>query len=109
MIRVTIYNDSEKNPKGFRLEGHAGYAEHGHDIVCAAVSALAVNAVNSIETFAEDSFQGESDDTKGMMEFEFTGQVSAESRVLLKSLILGLENIRDEYGTEFIKILFREV
>lgn len=109
MIRVTIYNDSEKNPLGFKLEGHAGYAEHGEDIVCAAVSVLAVNTVNSIETFTEDSFKGESDEAKGVMKFKFTGQVSAESRVLMKSLILGLKNIEDEYGTEFIKILFREV
>lgn len=26
---------------GFTLEGHAEYAEHGHDIVCASVSAIA--------------------------------------------------------------------
>lgn len=39
MIEITCkeYYDSSFS---VRVEGHAGYAEHGHDIVCAGVSAL---------------------------------------------------------------------
>ena len=49
MIRVTIYQNSEQRISGFAMQGHAGYAESGSDIVCAAASVLAQNAVNSIE------------------------------------------------------------
>ena len=34
MINITIYDN------GFEIEGHAGYAQKGSDIICAAVSAL---------------------------------------------------------------------
>lgn len=34
---------------GFRADGHTGYAAHGEDIVCAAVSALTQTAVIGLE------------------------------------------------------------
>lgn len=39
MIKVTIATEGEK--LSLRLEGHAGYAEVGKDIVCASASILA--------------------------------------------------------------------
>lgn len=109
MIRVTIFKDSEGSCQGFCLQGHAGYADHGQDIVCAAVSVLALNTVNSIEAFTDDLFEAESDEEQGILEFRFKKTANAESKVLMKSMILGLESIRDVYGTEYIKILFKEV
>ena len=51
MIQVEIIRDASKAYVGFSIKGHAGYAEHGQDIICAAVSVLAQNTVNSIEQF----------------------------------------------------------
>ena len=42
MIKVTIYQNSKQEISGFTLQGHAGYAENGSDVVCAAVSVLDV-------------------------------------------------------------------
>lgn len=39
MIKVTFTTEGKK--LSLRLEGHAGYAEHGKDIVCASASILA--------------------------------------------------------------------
>lgn len=39
MIKVTFTESGDK--LSLRLEGHAGYAEHGKDIVCASASILA--------------------------------------------------------------------
>lgn len=41
---------SKKNGKfyKFRISGHSGYSEQGSDIVCAAVSAMAMLTVNTI-------------------------------------------------------------
>ena len=61
MITVTIYKDSGQYA-GFTARGHAGYAEEGFDIVCAAASALTINCLNSLEAFTEDSFRGEEKD-----------------------------------------------
>ena len=58
MITVTIYKKSNQY-LGFDINGHAGYAEEGSDIICAAVSVLSLNTLNSIEAFTEDEFSGE--------------------------------------------------
>lgn len=47
MVRVTFYR-SRKALKGFRMEGHSGYAEQGRDIICASLSSAAYMTVNTI-------------------------------------------------------------
>lgn len=47
MINITIYDN------GFEIEGHAGYAPKGSDIICAAVSALSQTCRISIKYTAE--------------------------------------------------------
>ena len=49
MIRAVFTREGERFT-GFRASGHADYAEHGSDIVCAAVSVLGCTCVNSLET-----------------------------------------------------------
>jgi uncharacterized protein YsxB (DUF464 family) len=109
MIQVIIQRDREKNVRGIEMNGHAGYAEYGQDIICSAVSALALNMANSVECFTDDRFEGSAGEDGGSFSFSFPDEISPESQLLMKSLILGLENIRDEYGAEYIKIRFREV
>lgn len=46
MIKVTIATDGNK--LSLRLEGHAEYAEHGKDIVCAAASILAQTVAHTV-------------------------------------------------------------
>ena len=65
MIKVTIYQNSEGEITGVSIQGHAGYADNGSDIVCAAVSVLAQNTVNSIEQFTEDRFSVDVDEKEG--------------------------------------------
>ena len=48
MIEVTVYQNTDGKKIGFSSVGHAGYDEYGHDIVCAGVSALVINCINSI-------------------------------------------------------------
>ena len=49
MIHAVFFRESERFT-GFRASGHSGYAEHGSDIVCAAVSVLGCACVNSLES-----------------------------------------------------------
>ena len=39
MIQVNILRDRNEVVKGIDINGHAGYAEYGQDVICAAVSA----------------------------------------------------------------------
>ncbi len=109
MIQVTIFQDSDRSYRGMELKGHAGYDEEGYDIICAAVSALAVNTVNSIEEFTQDVFSGEAAEDGGFLSLHLTEPISAESKLLLSSFVLGIQNIQEEYGEQYINIRFREV
>lgn len=110
MINVTIFKDSSDEYRGFSLAGHAGYAESGSDIVCAAVSMLSTNAVNSIENLTDDEVTYSVDENTGLLSMSFCGKViSSESKLLVDSLILGLESIRESYGDTYIRISYKEV
>ena len=56
MIQVEIIRDASKAYVGFSIKGHAGYAEHGQDIIVQRFPFLAQNTVNSIEQFTDDTF-----------------------------------------------------
>ena len=87
------------------MEGHAGFAAYGNDIVCAAVSALVINTVNSIEAFTEDTFENAVHQEKDVVSFELTSNpVSERAELLLESLVLGLTSIAEEYGKKYIRL-----
>lgn len=106
MITVTVYKESGKY-KGFDCAGHAGYAQEGYDIICSAVSVLTVNTVNSIERFTEDKFSCSSKD--GFVGLKLDGAVSDKTALLLDSMILGLQDIQENYGNKYIRLMFKEV
>ena len=110
MIRVTVYKTVRHEYAGFDMEGHAGYEDPGQDIVCAAVSALVINALNSIEHFTEDETTCVSEEESGRIEFRFKELPSHDAGLLLDSMLLGLEEIEasEEYEP-YIDIIFKEV
>lgn len=102
MIRIQAKKE-RGHYRSFTIDGHAGYADAGEDILCAAVSALVINTVNSIEQFTEDAFTCDVQD--GMIRgWEFPEEVSKETELLMDSLMLGLAGIRKEYGEEYVRI-----
>lgn len=104
MIRAIFYQDENNIYYKFELRGHAGFLEYGNDIVCAAVSILAVNTVNSIETFTKDTCIMSEKEKNGILKYEITSTVSSKSQLLLRSFLLGLQSIRDIYGKKYISI-----
>lgn len=95
------------------MTGHAGYAENGSDIVCAAVSALALNTVNCIEKFTEEKCLCKTEEKEDaylsfcIPEIE-KGKESHDAALLLNTLANGLKDIRDEYS-DYITLTDREV
>lgn len=90
----------------FEMRGHADSGEYGQDIVCSAVSVLAINTVNSLEKLANANLNIVSDDENGgLLEVHVSENfLSNESvKLLLASLKLGLEDVEKMYG-DFIKI-----
>ena len=110
MIRATVYKTSRHEYTGFDVTGHAEYDDPGKDIVCAAASALVINAVNSIERFTDDETSCVSDEESGSITFRFSKIPSHDAALLLDSMILGLEEIEDDNDYEpYIDIIFKEV
>ena len=107
MIHVTIFQNKYKECVGFQTEGHAEYADPGEDIVCAAASILVINTINAIEEFTEDDASLISEDEMGMISYHLN-HPSKDAQLLLKSLILGFENMESNYE-EYIDLIFEEV
>ena len=77
MICITV-TESDGEYISVESNGHADYAEKGQDIICAAVSALIVNTVNSVETLTEDLIISEAGD--GYVYFSFPNGYSESTR-----------------------------
>ncbi len=104
MIEITVKKNQTGIYNGLCVKGHAGFDEYGKDIVCAAVSVLVINTLNSIETFTKDVFELNTDEVSGLIEFEMVSKQSKETRLLLDSLLLGLQGIESDYGKDYIKL-----
>lgn len=59
MIRISLYRDGEGGLERVILRGHAGFGEAGEDLVCAAVSGIAVGLTNASETLLGVQIHGD--------------------------------------------------
>jgi uncharacterized protein YsxB (DUF464 family) len=107
MIRVKVYKSNEGKIQGFKCFGHAGYAYAGEDIVCAAVSMLVINTINSIEKFLpEEHFTVKTDEESGLIDFKFSNDPSEKAELLLNSMVLGVQTVEKNYESKYVKLEF---
>ncbi len=109
MTRITIFRDKNQNYVGFDCTGHAGFAEHGRDIVCAGISILVQTTMLSLEEFTDEGFTGDMDEETGTIHFRFTNIPEHDATLLMDSMILGLQGIQSSYGKKFLRLQFKEV
>lgn len=110
MIQVTVFvNAGTKRFTGFHTYGHAGYAEAGYDIICSAVSAIVLTTINSIEELTETEFVVTQNPEQGEIEFRFKTIPQEAAELLLRSMIIGLHGISEEYGRKYLKVNTKEV
>ena len=107
MTTITITKKSDDTFKSIECNGHAGYAEYGEDIVCAAVSVLTINLVNSIDSLTEDRISVVQDEDRGLIRVSFEDDPSHDADLLLRSFELGVDSIFRQYGKKFLNIKFR--
>ena len=83
------------------------FGKYGKDIVCSAVSALAINTVNSIDCLTDNKFEvNEGED--GLLRFKFTSEPDKNGQLLIESLALGITDIKEEYGDKYLKVKFKD-
>lgn len=110
MIKGTFKRNEAGRIVSFELTGHADAGEYGSDIVCAAVSALAVSTTNGIESLAGFTPIVDTKDTDGgYLYVEMLGDddISQEQKniatILLENFLLGLQSTEQEYQ-DFVEV-----
>lgn len=105
MIQAEFYCNDDNNIIHFNISGHAGYDNYGKDIVCAAVSMLVINTINSIGSLTDAVFKMREDEERGEIDF-IVEKFDDKAFLLLDSLRLGLENIQQMYE-DYLSISIR--
>lgn len=109
MIIVTIKRRSKRDSQiqAFVVKGHAQYDVPGKDLVCAAVSAITVGTVNSIEKLTQVLPISEME--SGLLDItipvlpESSSEQGSQVQLLLESMVVMLQSIEETYG-DYIKI-----
>ncbi len=110
MVQITVYKNRKGEYTGFETIGHAGYAEAGQDIVCAAISVLTINTINSVSELTTQKFTYEEEAEIGKMIFQFATEGPEEkAELLLASMVLGIQGILESYGDNYLSLNFKEV
>jgi len=106
MIRVAFFHRADRIV-GFESEGHAGYADSGSDIVCAAVSALLISCVNGLESVAHVTPTVRQNDEIGYLKAELPEALDEvqthDAGIVLAVAEQGLHSIAQQYP-EFVRV-----
>ena len=89
-MTTILIRKTKDSYQGFNCIGHAGYADAGSDIICAAVNVV-------------------TNDEAGLVDVVFESPVSDRAKLLLDTMILGLTGIEKQYGKKFLRLKFEEV
>lgn len=109
MIRITVKKTDEGDYAGFTCEGHAGYGIKGQDIICAAISILTINTVNSLSILAKEPMEVKEDEENGVITVIFSQTPGVESRLLMESYILGISEVFNKFGKKYVQLEFNEI
>ena len=109
MTTITFHKTKSGEYTGFTCSGHAGFDAYGKDIVCASVSVLVINTINSLEEIVHEDIKVESDENSGYIACEFKAPLKESSKVLVASLELGISQIVKQYGENYCKLKYEEV
>ena len=111
MIQVTIEQDQSKQVRSFEMKGHADFAEHGKDLVCAGASAVsfgAVNAIMSLTNITPDIQQGQDGGFfKVLFPQNLDTRTNEQVQLLVQAMIVSLQTIEHDYA-QHIKITFKK-
>lgn len=76
------------------ITGHAGYAPHGQDIVCAAISAFTEALIASVEQLTDSGIKSDLRPGRAVIEYEDKAQ---DVKLLVESFFIGVSGIAAAY------------
>ena len=111
MILARFYKSESGEILSVSVSGHAGMAEEGSDIVCAAASALVYTAIGALEELcgfqdyyriAEDS-DGDSVPFTEIRLPESEGKIRETAGIILRTLEIGFKQLELTVNGEFVQ------
>lgn len=110
MIRVAIHRTKSGMIQSFTMSGHADFADHGEDIVCAGASAVSFGAVNAVMKLTDvepEIDRGDGGYLRCTIPEDISTDVQEKVQLLLEGMVVSLKTIEQDYG-EHIKITFKK-
>lgn len=86
---------------GLTVEGHAGYAKKGNDIICAGVSVLAQGLIRSLNCLTDDRISYQIRDGHIDIKYE---NLSEQGQLLVDSFFIAVSDIQLTYGGQYVRI-----
>jgi Predicted ribosomal protein len=103
MVKVSFLKKENKINQVI-IKGHANFDVLGQDLVCAAVSSIAVGGINAIgEYFGRNSDKFKYDMNDGYINLEIYDINQNDIQVILETLYFQLKTIEESYS-KYIKI-----
>ncbi|MDO4357064.1 MAG: ribosomal-processing cysteine protease Prp [Clostridia bacterium] len=111
MTTVTLFTRNDGEILGFAAKGHAGYADAGEDIVCAAISALTQATEYGLTEVVRVPVERRLNEKRADYAVELSDSADPAARrqaqILLKTLSGSLQAIANDYPRH-IRIIFQE-
>ncbi len=111
MTTIEVVTDKDGAYRQIICMGHAGYADYGKDVVCAAISVEVIGTMNALQALAGEQVTETVNEESGFMKFDFSREVPLQEKsvFLLDSMIYTLENLSRQYGEKYLQVKYKEV
>ncbi|MDO5015623.1 MAG: ribosomal-processing cysteine protease Prp [Eubacteriales bacterium] len=109
MVEAKFYTDKQGVVRKFDFSGHAGYAEHGLDIVCSASSAISQTVIGTLDELLKKKPDYHIDPQSGRIvccipdyyNYGKTEQIVIGA--LMYSALIGMKQLEPNYG-DYVKV-----
>ena len=95
MIRADFYQSRENKLLGFHISGHAGLADEGYDVACAAVSSAVMMTCNTVTEVFKINAKVDVDENDILLKLVTDSEGNGDK--LLLGLMMQLDLISQEY------------
>ncbi|MGM8214239.1 ribosomal-processing cysteine protease Prp [Bacillaceae bacterium W0354] len=101
MVEMIVFRDDEEHIKGFEMSGHANSGPYGHDLVCAAASAVSFGSINAIISICGIEPLIDMNDDGGYLKVMLPEKMAKESfekaQTLLQGMLVSFQTIEKDY------------
>lgn len=101
MIKVKAVILPDGKFQSLRVKGHADFAPHGQDLVCAGVSAIVTGGINALKH--PDSFDIYLESGLAVIKLKSKEDITNYDAVVINTMLDQLETIEESYG-DYIKL-----